>query len=262
MKLRARRLAVASGVIASLLLGILSIQFAALLTAAAAPPPAPPVPLETLRQELAAERDRSTWLQAQLDELLATTDGLTAALSATEDQVSIDGLSADQLRARLNAANDQLASVTKLLAAAQARLAAINAAASGASGSSGGGSSGGGSSGGGSGTGTTPTPAPTAAPAFSLTLALSGGSVVATWTGCSVAGFAGYALVRSLDSEIHYPPEDKDTLVTTVTAQSTLSFTDSAAPAGTITYRVYCLRRQNNETQVAATTNSRQIQVP
>ena len=257
MKLRARRLAVASGVIASLLLGILSIQFAALLTAAAAPPPAPPVPLETLRQELAAERDRSTWLQAQLDELLATTDGLTAALSATEDQVSIDGLSADQLRARLNAANDQLASVTKLLAAAQARLAAINAAASGASGSSGGGSSGGGS-----GTGTTPTPAPTAAPAFSLTLALSGGSVVATWTGCSVAGFAGYALVRSLDSEIHYPPEDKDTLVTTVTAQSTLSFTDSAAPAGTITYRVYCLRRQNNETQVAATTNSRQIQVP
>ncbi len=258
MTLRVRRLAVTLGVAASLLLGVLSIQFAAMLTAAAAPPPAPPVSLETIRQELAAERERSSLLEAQLDELMATTDGLTAALAATEEQVSIDGLSAEQLRARLTAANDQLASVTKLLAAAQARLAALNAA----SGTAGGGGAGSSGSGSGSGTGSTPTQAPTAATAFSLSLALSNGNVVASWTSCAVAGFAGYAVVRSTDAEIHYPPEDHDTLVASVTSQATLSFTDPGVPAGNLTYRVYCLRRHDNETKVASTTNTRQIQVP
>jgi hypothetical protein len=61
-----RRGAVIAGVIASLLVGVLSIQVAADLTAAAAPPPAPPVSLDTLKRQLAAEQDRASGLQQQL----------------------------------------------------------------------------------------------------------------------------------------------------------------------------------------------------
>jgi hypothetical protein len=86
--------------------------------------------------------------------------------------------------------------------------------------------------------------------------------VRADWSACSFAGFAGYALVRSLDSEIHYPPEDKDTEVAHITSASTTAATDAGAPSGRLTYRVYCLVNPDHELKVAGSSSSKQIQVP
>jgi hypothetical protein len=90
-------------------------------------------------------------------------------------------------------------------------------------------------------------------------LSISGGSVRASWSACSVSGFAGYALVRSTDSEIHFPPEDRDTEVARSTSRSA---TDSGAPSGRMTYKVYCLARHDNETKVAGASATKQIVVP
>ena len=157
---RVRRTLVVSGVLASLLLGVASIRVAADMTAAAAPPPAPPVSLDSLKTALAAEQTRGAALQAELDDLLTVTDQLTAALSSTEGEVKVDGLTAKELKARLKAAEAKLRTVNQLLKEAQRRLTALGVApvktpkpASG---------------GGGSGSGTTkatPTPAPAAAAA-------------------------------------------------------------------------------------------------
>ena len=129
MNLRLRRTLVAVGVVASLMVGVASIEVAAGLTAAAAPPTAPPVSISSLKQDLAAEQARSASLQEQLDQLLGVSDNLSAILDSTADQVSTDGLSAEQLRQRLAVAQKKLASVSQLLADAQARLAATQAAA-------------------------------------------------------------------------------------------------------------------------------------
>ena len=123
-----RRTVVIAGVIASLLLGIVSIRFAADMTAAAAPPPAPPVSLGSLKSALDAEQARGAALRTQLDELLSVTEQLTAALAATEGEVKTDGLTAKQLRARLKAADAKLKSVNRLLKEAQRRLVALGAA--------------------------------------------------------------------------------------------------------------------------------------
>ena len=87
------------------------------------------------------------------------------------------------------------------------------------------------------------------------------GDVRADWTACTSSGFSGYALVRSLDSEIHYPPEDRDTVVARV-GTGTTAATDGSAPSGTLTYRVYCLTTKGGETKVASQTPSKQIHVP
>jgi len=128
MNRRIRRALVMSGVVASLFAGAVAIQLAADMTAAAAPPPAPPVSLESLRNSLAAEQARGAALQGQLDDLLAVTDELKAALTSTEDEVTVDGLTAKQLRARLKAADAKLKTVNRLLKEAQRRLVAVGAA--------------------------------------------------------------------------------------------------------------------------------------
>ena len=252
MTSRTRRILVIGAVVLSLVVGVASIQVAAALTAAAAPPPAPPISLDRLKAELAAEQARGQDLQAQLDELNGLTSSLSDALQDTTARVGTEGLTAKQLAARLRAAQAKLDAVQALLAKAKAKLAALNSAAKGGSsggGGGGGGSSGGGSGGGGSGTG------------FSLSLSLVSGDVRADWTPCTASGFTGYALVRSLDSEIHYPPEDRDTVVAQV-GTGTTAATDGSAPSGTLTYRVYCLKTQGGEKKVAAQTASKQIHVP
>lgn len=262
MNRRVRRSVVVLGVAASLLLGLTSIRVAADLAAAAAPPPAPPISLQTLKDQLTAEQDRAAGLQQQLEDLLDVTDQLTAVLDATQVQVADDGLTAAELQDRLKAAKSKLAVVNGLLEKAKARLAALGAATAGLS--AGGGSSGKGGGGGGGGGGSaaaTATPKPPAT-GFSLSLTLAGGGVRATWSTCSVSNFYGYALVRSTDHEIHYPPEDKDTLVTQISSNGTTTYTDGAAPSGTPTYRLYCLTRAGGETRVGTTTSSVQITVP
>ena len=127
MSPRIRRGLVAVGVVASLALGVVSIQVAAALTAAAAPPPAPPISMSELQARLAAEQARAESLQQQLDDLLGVTTQLTDAIQATEDQVKTDGLTAAELRSRLKIAQDRLNLVNKLLKDANKRLKALGA---------------------------------------------------------------------------------------------------------------------------------------
>ncbi len=263
MNRRVRRGAVIVGVVASLAFGVVAIQVAAQLAAAAAPPPAPPISMATLKSQLADEQARAASLQQQLEDLLGVTSQLTAALDGTEDQVADDGLTAAQLRERLNAAEAKLKAVNQLLKKAQARLAALGQSINDASGPTPpAGVGGGGGGGGGNPPAPTATPVPPPTTTFSLSLSLAGGGVRATWTTCSSSGFYAYALVRSTDSEIHYPPEDRDTLVTQVASVETSSATDSAASSGRLWYRVYCLTRNGGETKVSKSTPTAMITVP
>jgi hypothetical protein len=87
------------------------------------------------------------------------------------------------------------------------------------------------------------------------------GRVRVSWTTCSANGFDSYAVVRSGDPEIHYPPEDLDTLVARITDQGRTSTVD-AAPSGSAWYRVYCLTRSGGETRTSASTSTVRINVP
>jgi hypothetical protein len=275
VNLHIRRSLVVGGVIGSLVLGVVSIRVAARLAEAAGPPPAPPISMADLTARLQEEEARAAALQAQLDDLIGVTDQLRAALSGTADQVSLDGLTADELRARLQEAESTLATVTALLADAQARLARLAAAGSGTSGGGGGGTGGGGSGTGGSGTGgATPgpggvgsTPGPTggatatAAP-FTLSLSNSSGDVSATWGYCASTPFDSYALVRSSIAEVHWPPETANTQVARIFSQGTLSTVDTGAPSGTSWYQVYCLVNRDAEVQISRTSNMVSITLP
>ena len=251
MNIRLRRALVVAGVAVSVALGLISIRIAAELTAAAAPPPAPPVSIDELRVALASEQARAGALQQQLDDLLGVTGQLSEALETTGDQVSMDGLTAEQLRDRLQAAEAKLAAVTNLLQQAEARLAELRAAAGEQAAAVGG-------SGGGSGTAAaTPKPTPQI---LGLTLTLAaGGGVAASWTACSTAALDSYVLVRSIDKEVHYPPEGGDTVVARVGSTTTV---DAAAPAGSLWYRVYCLALIEGQAKTVAKSDTQTIAVP
>ena len=253
MNLRIRRSLVLGGVVASLVIGVVSIRMAAQLAAAAAPPPVPPISISELQEQLRAEQARAAALQLELEELTGLSGSLASALDTTGDQVTADGLSAKQLRERLAAAEARLAKVTSLLKQAAARLAALQQAASNAGS--------GGSAGGSEGGGTTPTPRPVVM-ARSLTLTVSGGAVRADWETCTYSGFTGYAVVRSIDKEVHWPPESGETEVARIGSRTTTAATDDAAPSGTSWYRVYCLYTHDGETKVAGKSDARQITVP
>lgn len=100
------------------------------------------------------------------------------------------------------------------------------------------------------------TPAPTLAPgAGSLSVTLVSGRPALAWSTCSATGFRAYAVVRSLDSEIHFPAEDRDTVVAMVTTASTTHLTDTGAPSGVrVWYRVWCLSSSGGESQTIWTT--------
>jgi hypothetical protein len=240
-----RRALVVLGVVASLLVGLVSVRVAADLTAAAVPPAVPPVSIETLQNLLVAERERAITLREELDQLLAATGNLSTAVGLTSDQVTTDGLTADELRQRLAEAEAKLGRLQDLLAAAQARLSALEGPAH--NGRSTDGSS-----------GDRPGPTPEV---ISLTLSSSGGSVVAEWSTCHADAFAQYVLVRSTNKEVHYPPEDGDSIAATVTARSTTEATDSEAPAGTVWYRLYCLAIRDGQLNAVAKSGTGQITV-
>jgi hypothetical protein len=99
--------------------------------------------MASLRDQLAAEQAGSVALQQQLDEVDLLTSQLSETVAGTSSDVSMDGLNAKQLRARLVAAQKKLATASRLLDQARAKLAAANSA----------------------GPAEAPTPAPAAAPA-------------------------------------------------------------------------------------------------
>ena len=241
--------------IASLALGAMSIRVAADMTAAAAPPSAPPMSLDSLQAALAAEQARGAALQAELVELTAVTDELTAALTSTEGEVQVDGLTAKELRTRLKAADAKLKTVNRLLKDAQRRLAALGATSVATQKPV---------AAGGGGSKATPTPIPTVVvTGFDMRVEVVPDGVLATWTTCSVAGFDSYTLVRSPDSELHYPPEGSDTLVTKVTAKATTSYTDTeSSPSGSVYYRLYCLTASGGQTQIVARSSIVRATVP
>ena len=265
---RTRRTFVTLGVVAAVIGGLASIEVAANLTLAAAPPPAPPVSIDALQTALAAEQARNADLQAQLDELTGLTTSLSDALGNTKVQISVEGESASTLARQLKAAQGKLAQLKALLATARQRLLAAGKTRAAAAardtsgggsnkhpaGNAGGGSSGGGGGGGGSGGGGTS--------AMSLTLTSDGSGVIVDWTACNVPRFAGYAVVRSTDGEIHWPPEDRDTEIARIGAVSTTRVRDPGAPSGTMTYRVWCLETTDGETKGVTSTPAKSIRVP
>jgi hypothetical protein len=266
---RVRRSAVAGAVVASLLLGLVSIRVAAHLAEAAGPPSAPPISMSELTARLSDEESRAAALQAQLQDLVSVTDQLRAALAGTAGQVSLDGLTADQLRARLRTAEDTLAKVTALLAAAQARLAALGA---GSTTGSGGGGGGGGNPPGGTGATTPPgvtpgatSPAPTpgqTAAAFTLAVSAVSGGVRADWTVCGSTPFDSYALIRSSIAEVHWPPETGNTQVARIASVSTTTTTDAGAPSGKRWYQLFCLVKVDGEVKIARTSPMVSITLP
>ncbi len=82
------------------------------------------------------------------------------------------------------------------------------------------------------------------------------------WSTCQVTGFAAYAVVRSTDKEVHWPPEDNDTEVDRPTSQSTTAALDASPPSGTLTYRVYCLVLRDGQLKVAGKSGTATIVVP
>jgi len=249
MKQLLRRVLVTIGVVASIVAGAASIQLAAMYTAAAAPPPAPPVSIESLRSQLTAEQERSAALQGQLDDLVDLTGQLSGVVDTTQSQVSTDGLTAAQLRARLGAAQAKLAAVTTLLKQEHARLAALQKALADAGKKPPTGA---------------PAPPPGNPPGYGMTLSVNhvDGGIKVDWSSCAADDFAGYSVVRSTDREIHFPPEDRDTEIARITSRSTTSMIDGVAPSGTMTYAVYCLTRDDGVTRSVARTPSRTITVP
>jgi septal ring factor EnvC (AmiA/AmiB activator) len=124
-----RRAIVTAGVVASIVLGVMTIRAAAAWTAASAPLEVAPASLEQLRAALAAEQNRSKALQDQLDALTAGSAELSAALETARARIGADGETAAGLQASLAAAQQKLASLEASLAAARQALAAQAAAA-------------------------------------------------------------------------------------------------------------------------------------
>ena len=130
MKTLLRRLFVVTGVVASLLIGALSIDAAAAWTRAAAPPAAPVVTVASLQAQLDAERARSAQLSELLQSLDAHSQELTTGLAAAEARIGADLKVAQSMSVQLVAAKKQLATLRTQMAAAKAALARAAAAAS------------------------------------------------------------------------------------------------------------------------------------
>jgi septal ring factor EnvC (AmiA/AmiB activator) len=110
---RLRRPAVVLGVVLVLLAGAATIRAAAAWTAASSPLTSKPPSIEQLRADLVTEQARSDALQARLDELVAGSTELTAALQAARDQIARDATEAETLRANLTSAQKKLSSLER-----------------------------------------------------------------------------------------------------------------------------------------------------
>lgn len=117
MNLVIRRGLVTAGVLGSLVVGLFTIHAAAAWTASSAPLPPPPMSAEQLQARLADEQARSAALTLELDQLRAQTSQVGAALKAAQGRITTDDATATKLRAQLAAAQAKIASI---LAAARA----------------------------------------------------------------------------------------------------------------------------------------------
>ncbi|HEY8238876.1 MAG TPA: hypothetical protein VIF63_05525 [Candidatus Limnocylindrales bacterium] len=116
-----RRTLVTLGVVGTLLVAGLTIRTAASWASTQAPLGVAPVSVESVQQALDSERARSDALAAQLRTLDSSTADLAAALDAAEAQVNADALTATDLRSALAAAQSKLAKLEASLKAASSR---------------------------------------------------------------------------------------------------------------------------------------------
>ena len=127
LRLALRRIAVTAGVAACLVLGAATIRAAAVWTADNAPLDKP-ISVQSLANDLAIEQARSISLAERLDGVSTQAAGLRDAIGAAALQVSTDQKTADDLKARLAAAQKKLKTLNKQIAQATARLRAAAAA--------------------------------------------------------------------------------------------------------------------------------------
>ena len=113
-----RRLLVALGIMGSLVAAGLTIRAASLWTAADAPLSIAPVSVTSVQNALDQERARTASLEAQLATLGSSSGDLNAALEAARQQVVTDRTTADELRTSLAAAQQKLATLEAALGAA------------------------------------------------------------------------------------------------------------------------------------------------
>ena len=116
-----RRALVALGVVASITVGVATVEAAATWTAQSAPLNVAPESVESLTARLAAEEARSSDLQAQLDALHGHAGDLSTALNVATDRIATDAETAQALRDRLTAAKERLAALEKLIAKTRAQ---------------------------------------------------------------------------------------------------------------------------------------------
>ncbi len=110
-----RRACVTLGVVASLVLGAVTVRAAAAWTASAAPMDAPPISASEIYGRLADASIRSAALEQQIVDLTARTADLATALAATNKRVGTDTATARTLRKQLAAAQKKLAALTRAL---------------------------------------------------------------------------------------------------------------------------------------------------
>lgn len=124
-----RRAAIVVAVVGSLVLGAATIRAASQWTASEAPLAAPPVTVETVSAQLAAERQRSADLESRLGSMTGQATELQAALDAANAQIQTDTATAGDLQKRIAAAKKKLATLNRQIAATERQAAAARAAA-------------------------------------------------------------------------------------------------------------------------------------
>jgi len=127
VRLILRRTAVIMAVVGSLVLGAATIRAASQWTATEAPLVAPPVTVESLTAQLAAERGRASGLAVRLEAMAGNTVELQAALGAANAQILEDTATAKDLTDRIAAAKKKLAALNRKIAATARQAAAAQA---------------------------------------------------------------------------------------------------------------------------------------
>ena len=127
VRLILRRTAVIMAVVGSLVLGAATIRAASQWTATEAPLAAPPVTVESLTAQLAAERGRASGLAVRLEAMAGNTVELQAALGAANAQILEDTATAKDLTDRIAAAKKKLAALNRKIAATARQAAAAQA---------------------------------------------------------------------------------------------------------------------------------------
>jgi len=124
LRLLLRRAVVTVAVVGSLFLGAATIRAASQWTASEAPLAAPPVTVESLSAQLAAERGRSSDIAARLQAVSGQTAELESALGTANTQLGTDTATAKGLQDRIAAAKKKLAALNRQIAATARQAAA------------------------------------------------------------------------------------------------------------------------------------------